>query len=215
MQVIYLIRHGETEFNRDGRVQGYTESPLSDLGVEQARRLRARLEGLAVDAAYTSPLSRAQETCRIAMDGRGWEARAGLREIGLGEWEGKRAADLRREFPDQVKMWFRSPGQVRIPGAETMADFRRRVTGELDSIRAAHPDGTVVVIAHGGVNADRRHLAIQDPQLLVDPGAVPPGPRPHRHARRHLPPRRRAARAARSALPHAAVEPAPATSRFR
>ncbi|HER19498.1 MAG TPA: histidine phosphatase family protein [Chromatiales bacterium] len=151
MQVIYLIRHGETEFNRDGRVQGYTESPLSDLGVEQARRLRARLEGLAVDAAYTSPLSRAQETCRIAMDGRGWEARAGLREIGLGEWEGKRAADLRREFPDQVKMWFRSPGQVRIPGAETMADFRRRVTGELDSIRAAHPDGTVVVIAHGGV----------------------------------------------------------------
>lgn len=151
MQVIYLIRHGETEFNRDGRVQGYTESPLSDLGVEQARRLRGRLEGLAVDAVYTSPLSRAQETCRIAMDGRGWEARTGLREIGLGEWEGKRAADLRREFPDQVKMWFRSPGQVRIPGAETMTDFRERVTGELDSIRAAHPDGTVVVIAHGGV----------------------------------------------------------------
>ena len=59
MQVIYLIRHGETDFNRDGRIQGYTESSLSDLGVEQARRVGQRLRGLGIERAFTSPLQRA------------------------------------------------------------------------------------------------------------------------------------------------------------
>ena len=65
MQVIYLIRHGETVFNRDGRVQGHTESDLSELGREQARRVGDRIRGVEFDAVFTSPLRRAEETCSI------------------------------------------------------------------------------------------------------------------------------------------------------
>lgn len=152
MQVIYLIRHGETDYNRDGRVQGATESALSDLGQEQARRLANRMADVEVTALYSSPLRRALDTSRLAFDGR-IEAtlRDGLREINLGEWEGRTAESLRKEFPEAVKRWFRTPSDVTIPGAESIGDFRGRVSAEMDRIRGQHESGNVVVVAHGGV----------------------------------------------------------------
>jgi len=152
MQVLYLIRHGETDYNRDGRIQGYTESSLSDLGVEQARRVGERLRGAGLDVAYTSPLRRAVDTCRLALgDTVAWEPREGLREIHLGVWEGEKAASLRRRYPDDVKLWFLRPSAVRIDGAETIRAFRARVTRAMDDVRAEHPDATLAVFAHGGV----------------------------------------------------------------
>lgn len=152
MQIIYLIRHGETTFNRDGRIQGHTESDLSDLGREQARRLGRRLERVALAAAYSSASRRAVDTGRIALDGRvDVSALEDLREMQLGEWEGLYAATLRDDYPEQVRLWFEAPGRVRIPGAETMQDFRARVVGAFATIRETHPDDTVVVFTHGGV----------------------------------------------------------------
>jgi broad specificity phosphatase PhoE len=152
MQVIYLIRHGETDHNRDGRVQGYTESSLSDLGEEQARRVRDRVRGIRIAAAYSSPLRRAVDTCRVAVgDTVRWQTHEGLREIHLGEWEGRRAAELRRDYPDQVKLWFQKPSRVKIEGAETIRAFRARVTRAFDAIREDHRDETIAAFAHGGV----------------------------------------------------------------
>ena len=152
MQVIYLIRHGETEFNRDGRIQGYTESSLTDLGREQARRVGLRLRGLGIDRAVTSPLVRAVDTCRIALDGVAeWDAREGLREIHLGVWEGEKASTLRARYPEQVTLWFSRPGAVRIEGAETMRTFRARVSRTMNDVRAENPDRALAVFAHGGV----------------------------------------------------------------
>jgi broad specificity phosphatase PhoE len=152
MQTLYLIRHGETEFNREGRVQGHTESSLSPLGQEQARRLGMRIGGLGLGAVYTSPARRAVDTCRIALDGSiAWETREGLREINLGVWEGKKAAEIRRLYPEDVKVWFQKPSALRIEGAETMRRFRGRVARTIDGIRDAHPDSTIAVFAHGGV----------------------------------------------------------------
>jgi len=152
MQVIYLIRHGETAFNRDGRVQGHTESDLSELGREQARRVGERIQGVDFDHAYTSPLRRARETCALAINGSvAVDARDGLKEINLGAWEGRKASDLRKEFPVEVKLWFHRPSEITIENGETIAQFRRRVTDEMTSIRDAHPDDTLAVFAHGGV----------------------------------------------------------------
>jgi len=152
MQVVYLIRHGETDFNRDGRIQGYTESSLSELGREQARRLGERLRGLGIERAFTSPLRRAVDTCRIALEGAvEWEAREGLREIHLGVWEGQQAATLRERYPEQVRLWFARPGAVRIDGAETIRAFRARVVRTMNDVRAANADGVLAVFAHGGV----------------------------------------------------------------
>jgi broad specificity phosphatase PhoE len=152
MQVIHLIRHGETENNRRGYVQGWTESPLSELGREQARRVGDRLRSQKIDAVISSPLSRALDTARIAVGtGVPVEIREGLREMNLGVWEGRSAAELRRTHPEDVALWFDKPGALRIEGGETIRSFRRRVSRALSDIRGEFAEQTLAVFAHGGV----------------------------------------------------------------
>jgi len=152
MQVVYLIRHGETGHNRDGRVQGQTESELSELGREQARLVGERLRGVDFIKAFSSPRLRAVETHRIALDGSvPVETHDGLSEIRLGAWEGEKAADLRKKYPEDVKRWFHNPSEVHIEGAETIRGFRQRVARAMTGIRRANPEGTLAVFAHGGV----------------------------------------------------------------
>lgn len=152
MQTFYLIRHGETENNRRGRVQGWTESPLSALGREQARRIGVRLAGIRPDAAVSSPLGRALETAKIALgDGAAIDVRDGIREINLGVWEGRSASELRRAYPEDVAVWFDRPGALRIEGAETIRSFRLRVGREMEKLRTDFEDATVAVFTHGGM----------------------------------------------------------------
>lgn len=152
MQVIYLIRHAETTYNEEGRIQGFTESSLSELGVEQARCLGDRLKDVPLQRVFCSPLQRAMDTCHLALNGSvAQETRDGLREINLGVWEGKTAVELRRTHPRDVKLWFQKPSDVRIEGGETIARFRERVTAEMDQIRAKYPAQTFAVFTHGGV----------------------------------------------------------------
>jgi broad specificity phosphatase PhoE len=151
MQILYLIRHAETGFNRDGRVQGHSESNLSRLGIEQARRIARRLDYVRFVAAYSSPSRRTMHTARLAFKSVEIAPREGLREIRLGEWEGRKAEDLRVEYPREVERWFHSPMAVRIPGAETVGQFRRRVVREMNRIRKEHPAGEIAVVTHAGV----------------------------------------------------------------
>lgn len=151
MQVIYLIRHAETGFNRDGRVQGHSESNLSPLGVKQARRVARRLGYVEFVAAYASPSTRTMDTARLALGKADIVPREGLREIRLGDWEGQKADELRKRYPREVERWFHSPMAVRIPGAETVGQFRRRVVREMNRIRKEHPAGEIAVVTHAGV----------------------------------------------------------------
>jgi alpha-ribazole phosphatase/probable phosphoglycerate mutase len=149
--VLYLIRHAETGFNRDGRVQGHSESNLSRLGIEQARRTGRRLGYVEFAAAYASPSKRTMRTARLALKGVEIQPREGLREIRLGEWEGQKAEDLRARYPREVERWFHSPMAVRIPGGETVGQFRRRVVREMNRIRKENPSGEIAIVTHAGV----------------------------------------------------------------
>ena len=152
MQRLLLIRHGESEWNRDGRIQGFQDSGLSDLGREQSERLRERLGKEKIDVVYSSTSERARDTARIALGHRiDVEARPDLREINLGEWEGVEAAELKRRLPVETELWFRAPSKVRIPGAESIRTFRTRTTREIDAIRSEHADAGIVLFVHGGV----------------------------------------------------------------
>jgi len=150
-QVLYLIRHAETGYNRDGRVQGHTDSNLSRLGIEQAKRIGQRLDYVEFVAAYASPSRRTMHTARLALGKVAVESREGLREIRLGEWEGHKSDELRRLYPREVERWFHSPQAVRIPGAETVGQFRRRVVREMNHIRKTHSTGEIAVVTHAGV----------------------------------------------------------------
>jgi broad specificity phosphatase PhoE len=152
MQRLLLIRHGESEWNRDGIIQGFRDCDLSDLGREQAERLKGRLNQEKIDVAYSSTATRAFDTAQAALGHRfDVHPRPDLREINLGEWEGVSAAELKRREPAETELWFRAPSKVRIKGAETLRAFRTRVTTAIDDIRHTHHDESIVIVAHGGV----------------------------------------------------------------
>jgi len=137
----------------EGRIQGHLDSGLSDLGREQAGRLRERLAREDVDAAYSSSAGRAAETARIAVGSRiDFEMCDALCEINMGVWEGIKASVLKERVSNETELWFRKPSLLNIEGAEPLGEFRHRVDDEFERIRAAHDDDThILVFTHGGV----------------------------------------------------------------
>ena len=130
------MRHGETDWNAEGRLQGHSDRPLNGHGREQARALADRLAGAAIDALYASDLARARETAEIvgARLGLPVVVDADLREKDWGSWEGLTPAE--RE-------------QVEFEG-ETTESHRERTLRAVRSIAEQHPAGRVVVVTHGG-----------------------------------------------------------------
>lgn len=124
---IYLIRHGETESNRQGIFRGRLDIPLSEKGKAQARDLRAYFEELTVDEVYSSPLQRAVETAQIAFPKHTAIAEPRLDNLDLGEWSGKSKAAIKDNFPGKWEAWTTRPESIRFPGGEELADVYRRV----------------------------------------------------------------------------------------
>jgi len=153
MRNIHLIRHGESVWNRERRAQGTCPGvSLSDAGRRQANALGRRLRSLPFDHVYSSDALRALETARIALGG-GREpiVRGELRELGLGDWEGRLLAEIRRESPGEIDRWYRRPTTARIEGGEDIRRFRDRVVRAIDAIVEETARGDVLVFTHGGV----------------------------------------------------------------
>jgi alpha-ribazole phosphatase len=149
---LLLARHGETDWNREGRWQGHTDTPLNELGRAQARALAEALQRERIDAVYTSDLSRSQETAEIVAAARGLEVHTDprLREIHFGRWEGLTTPEIRARFPDEAERWFSDDGRNSFGGGETYVAMGERVVSALSEVAAAHPNGNVLVILHGG-----------------------------------------------------------------
>ena len=150
---LYLIRHGQSTWNRVHRIQGQADPPLSDEGRRQARLLGARLAGHAFAAAYASDLQRAAETAGIVAAATGVEPvpLRGLREIFLGAWEGLSSEEIAKRDPKAWARWLEEPDWDLVPGGEGAAAFEERVARALDGIVEQHPRGDVLVVTHGGV----------------------------------------------------------------
>ena len=149
MLELWLIRHGESTWNAERRVQGSSDAPLSERGRAQARSLAARLRGEAFDDVVSSDLSRALETARLALPDRVDAIRTDprLREIDLGRFEGRIYAEMDPDDRAQLDVWFRGPFEQRVEGGESSDDLRTRVAGWLHELPA---EGRVAVFSHGG-----------------------------------------------------------------
>ena len=137
MTTLLLVRHGETDWNAEGRLQGHTDRPLSDYGRRQARRLAEELEGEELEAIYSSDLARAHETAEIVGERLGLPIvlEPDLREKDWGTWEGLNAVERDR---------------VEFVGESTEA-HQERMLQALRRIAERHPgDGRVLVVTHGG-----------------------------------------------------------------
>ncbi len=154
MKALHLARHGQSVWNAGRRFQGAQDVPLSDLGRRQAAALGAALRGRRLVHVYASPMERARETAEavVAELGVPLTLMDELRELCLGDWEGRTVDEIRALPGDLYSRWVRDPVVGCPPGGEALADVQCRVLGAVDAIAAAHPDGDeVLVVAHGGV----------------------------------------------------------------
>ena len=157
MTTLILARHGETDWNRDGRFQGHADPPLNDRGREQARCLADMLAEVRLEAIYSSDLRRAHETALVVATQQGLEVFVDpdLRERDVGEWSGLTLPEIEERFPDELRR-FRKEG---VSVGETREALTERVVAAARRIAAAHPSGRVLVVTHGGALRSLRHAA--------------------------------------------------------
>ena len=144
MTNFYIIRHGETVFNRKGRIQGWCDSPLTDLGVSQAKQLGKELMNVPFDVCFCSTSERAIDTANSILEGRNVKIipSKSLKEQSFGDFEAEKSVDI---FKDGVRF----PDGYRFCGGENHSDVIERVTKELKKIASEYPNANVLVVCHG------------------------------------------------------------------
>jgi probable phosphoglycerate mutase len=166
---IALVRHGQTDWNLQRRIQGSSDIPLNETGRAQARHTGAVLSGRQWDAVYASPLVRAMDTARLIAEASGLpepEPLEGMQERRYGAAEGLTGEEILSRFPDGAP----------IPGQETRADVVERALPALEDLGRRHPDSAFIVVTHGGVIASLvRHVtdhALPAPGDVIANGSV-------------------------------------------
>jgi broad specificity phosphatase PhoE len=155
MTTFLLVRHGETDWNLEGRVQGQTDRPLNATGLAQARALADVLASERLVAVYASDLVRARDTALIAASSHGLEVTLDpdLREKHFGSWEGLASAEIEKRFPDAAR--------GRWGDGETSEAVAKRAVAAIERIRGLHPRGSVLIVSHGGpMRAILDHLKV-------------------------------------------------------
>lgn len=147
-----LVRHGETEWNVQGRWQGHSDSELTERGVRQAKNLAEALAEEEMAAVYCSDLRRAQRTAEIVATAHGLAPVADhrLREVDTGDWTGHLASDLEKSHPREMAAWRTAPASLdRLPGGEGLAEVQRRLVACLIERLPPHAGQAVLVVTHG------------------------------------------------------------------
>ncbi|HEY3415696.1 MAG TPA: alpha-ribazole phosphatase [Armatimonadota bacterium] len=152
MTVFYLIRHGETDWNVQGRFQGQQNPPLNATGETQARHVANALARYHFDAIYTSDLLRSVQTAEAIAQPHGIAPLPDprLREVHFGAWEGFTVAEVAERWPEIQANWRADSLRTRPPDGETIEDLYARVVQLLPEIVERYPEGTVAIVAHGG-----------------------------------------------------------------
>jgi probable phosphoglycerate mutase len=151
---IVAIRHGETSWNVDARIQGHLDIPLNDVGLWQAQRAGAALADEHFDAIYSSDLKRARETAKALGQATGCPVQpdTGLRERCFGSFEGRTFHDIEASAPEHARRWRkRDPEFVPDGGGESLHMLRGRIQHTVDRLAAQHLGGQIALVAHGGV----------------------------------------------------------------
>ncbi|MEI8132336.1 MAG: histidine phosphatase family protein [Leptolinea sp.] len=151
MAEIWLVRHGQTDWNLEGRFQGQLDVPLNDTGMDQARVLANKLADMKFCALYSSDLMRARQTAEIISSRVNLPIKFDLRlrEISQGQVEGLLMSEVLLKFTDALTDRSSNPVHSRMPGGESVAEVAERVKTAIEEIACAHPLEPVLVAAHG------------------------------------------------------------------
>lgn len=151
---IILVRHGETQWNKEGRYQGQIDTDLSDRGKEQGELLGEALKGIKIDIAYSSPLKRAFETAQAGLKYHDLEIGIvpGLTEISHGTWEGLLSSELKETHGVLVEQWHATPHLVQMPEGENLQQVQARAMAAIEELAEKHEGQTVLVVSHDATN---------------------------------------------------------------
>ncbi len=151
---IILVRHGQTDYNVEGRLQGHLDSPLNETGLAQADKLAEYLKDVPIDVCFSSPLSRANTTAKkvaalhdlpVSVDDR-------LIEIDHGDWTNHLKSALKKDYPEEYNKYTQTPRPYTGPNAESLSDMGKRGAEALQEIACKNPGKTVLVAAHSDFN---------------------------------------------------------------
>ena len=167
---LWLIRHGETDSNKNRRIQGQVDVPLNDLGKEQAQKLAKRIGHMKFDKIYSSDLSRALLTAQSSFPNAEIVQDSRLREINLGNYEGRYYDQFSDEETAVVKVWFAGPFDQKVPGGESNDDLHKRAKDWLASLPKS---GRVIAFSHGGFIASLLQTIVGRPEPIPDSREIP------------------------------------------
>lgn len=150
---LIALRHGETAWNRDTRIQGHLDIPLNDTGHWQGQRLGQALAGEAIAAIYASDLSRAWDTASHVAQATGAPVvvEPALRERSFGRFEGRTFAEIEAESPEEARRWRQRDPHFAPEGGESLVQLYSRVVAVAERLAARHPGELIALVAHGGV----------------------------------------------------------------
>lgn len=151
---IYLIRHGQTVWNEEGKLCGSSDVPLSEDGLIQAQKLAARMKNVSLSAVYSSPLLRARQTAEAiaSLHNLPVQVEQDLSEVDYGDWEGLKVSDAMEKFPELERLRREDPMKFVAPNGEPMKNFAERVIAAIQRIAANHQGETICIVAHQTVN---------------------------------------------------------------
>lgn len=152
-RLLYVVRHGMTDWNQSGRIQGYLDPPLNATGRAQARLVALRLAKVGAQALFSSDLQRASETAEHIARATGLRLiqKLSLREINFGSWQGLSSQEIRTRDPEVYAARKANPYDVAPHGAETWRQFFARTIRAVDQILVSSPAERIILVSHSGV----------------------------------------------------------------
>lgn len=166
-----VIRHGETQWNVEGRLQGGLDSDLTLTGIEQMKRVARYCQRLDAVRLFCSSARRAQQSAELIVAGNSSlavEVCPNLREYEFGDLEGKTRAEVERIYPDYWRRWLTHQHPQSVPRAEVVSGFFERVRGFLGELAALNGQGPVLVVTHGGVIRVLISLILELEAAMID-----------------------------------------------
>ncbi|GAB1265048.1 histidine phosphatase family protein [Aurantivibrio infirmus] len=151
MTTVHLVRHGQTNWNLERRIQGQTDSFLTELGIQQAQKIASELKNIPFSRAYSSSSIRARDTANQILEHHQVPLQLDdqLREIQLGEWEGQLYADIEKTHPEPHQHFWGDPSLFQFPGAETFFELQQRALSSFKKIVSDNPNETILLVSHG------------------------------------------------------------------
>jgi phosphoserine phosphatase len=150
MTSIYLVRHGQTAWNKEEIFRGRTDIPLDETGLKQAELAGEYFRGMEIHAIYSSPLSRAWETAQKISQIHNLKVQPlqGILDMSFGKWEGQSHRDIQKNDKEIYRQWREEPHQVRLPGGESLDEVRARSMAALEGVIRENSGKTLVLVSH-------------------------------------------------------------------